>query len=136
IRKGSQTAIVMVGKESDEPLFAPITAVQLLVGPAECAYVEDAEVDTAIPTALARAALEHAPGSRGVVVQGRYAHVSFIIDPAPLRVTVREVVPPYPAHMFDPTPRLLGVADPLPPIDLVADVVELDGLAAANPATS
>jgi len=136
VRKGSQTAIIMVDKDSDEPLFAPITAVQLLVGPAECAYVEDAEVDTAIPTALARAALEHAPGSRGVVVQGRYAHVSFIIDPAPLRVTVREVVPPYPAKLFDQTRRLLDVAEHLPPIDLVADVLELDGLAAGTPSTS
>ena len=112
------------------------TAVELLVGPSECAYVEDAEVDTAIPTALARAALEHAPGRRGVVVQGRYAHVSFIIDPAPLRVTVREVVPPYPAKLFDQTRRLLDVAEHLPPIELVADVVELDALAAETPSTS
>ena len=70
------------------------------------------------------------------MVQGRYAHVSFIIDPAPLRVTVREVVPPYPAKLFDQTRRLLDVAEHLPPIDLVADVVELDGLAAGTPSTS
>lgn len=136
VRNGSQTAIVLVRKESDDPLFAPIASVQLLVGPSECAYVEDAEVDTAIPTALARAALKHAPGHRGVVIQGRYAHVSFIIDPAPLRVTVREVVPPYPAKLFDQTRRLLDVAEHLPPIELIADVVELDALAAGTPSTS
>jgi len=136
VRNGSQTAIVMVGKESDEPLFAPINAVQLLVGPSECAYVEDPEVDTAVPTALARAALERAPGRRGVVVQGRYAHVSFIVDPAPLRVTVREVVPPYPAKLFDQTQRLLDVAEHLPPIELIADVVELEALASGARSTS
>ncbi len=136
VRNASQTAIVMVDKESEEPLFAPIAALRLLVGPSDCVYVEDAGVDTAIPTALARAALEHAPGRRGVVVQGRYAHVSFIIDPAPLRVTVREVVPPYPAKLFDQTRRLLDVAEHLPPIELIADVVELEALASGTPSTS
>ena len=120
VRNGGETAIVAVQKESDEPLFSPITAMQLLVGPAECAYVEDPEVDTAVPTALARAALSQAPGKRGVVVQGRYAHVSFIIDPVPLRVTVREVVPPYPAKLLDQAQRVLGLAETLPPMELVA----------------
>ena len=71
-----------------------------------------------------------------MVVQGRYDHVSFIIDPAPLRVTVREVVPPYPAKLFDQTRRVLDVAEHLPPIELVADVVELDALARTRPSTS
>jgi hypothetical protein len=136
VRKGSQTAIIAVRKESEDPLFAPIREVHLLVGPADCAYLERPEVDTAIPTALARAALEHAPGKRGVVVQGSYSHVSFIIDPAPLRVTIRDVVPPYPAKLFDQTVRLLAVAEHLPPIELVADLVELSELARSRPATS
>ncbi|HVD18500.1 MAG TPA: hypothetical protein VNC63_07440, partial [Propionibacteriaceae bacterium] len=84
VRNSNETAIVAVQKKSDEPLFSPITALQLLVGPADCAYVEDPEVDTAVPTALARAALSRAPGKRGVAVQGRFAHVNFIIDPTPL----------------------------------------------------
>jgi hypothetical protein len=136
VRNGDQTAIVAVQKASAEPLFSPITALQLLVGPAECAYVEDPEVDTAVPTALARAALRQAPGMRGVVVQGRFAHVSFIIDPLPLRVTVREVVPPYPAKLLDQAQRVLGLAETLPPMELVPDVVEFDQLAQGNIATS
>ena len=136
VRNSDETAIVAVQKESEEPLFSPITALQLLVGPAECAYVEDPEVDTAVPTALARAALSQAPGKRGVVVQGRFAHVSFIIDPAPLRVTVREVVPPYPPKLLDQAQRVLGLAETLPPIELVPDVVEFDQLAQRTTATS
>lgn len=136
VRKGPQTAIIAVRKETDEPLFAPITAVQLLVGAADCAYVEDSDVDTAVPTALAQAALTHAQGKRGVVVQGRYSHVSFIIDPAPLRVTVREVVPPYPAKLFDQTRRVLETAEHLPPIELIPDVVELEQLALSGPSTN
>jgi hypothetical protein len=136
VRNADETAIVAVQKESDEPLFSAITAVQLLVGPAECAYVEDPEVDTAIPTALARAALRHAPGKRGVVVQGRYAHVSFIIDPVPLQITVREVVPPYPAKLLDQAQRVLSLAETLPPMELVPEVVEFDQLARGRTTSS
>lgn len=135
-RNGARTAVVAVDKESEEPLFAPITGVRLLVGPEDCAWVECPDVDTAVPTALARAAREHAPGTRGVVVQGQYSHVSFIIDPAPLRVLVRDVVPPYPAKLLDQVQRLLDVAEHLPPIELVPDVVELDQLAASRPSSS
>jgi hypothetical protein len=134
VRNGPETAIIAVRKESEEPLFAPINAVRLLVGSDECAYLDDPDVDTAVPTALANAALRHAPGKRGVVVQGKYGHVSFIIDPAPLRVTVREVSPPYPPKLFDQTRRVLDTAEDLPPIELVADVVKLDDLAAGAPA--
>jgi hypothetical protein len=136
VRNSDETAIVAVQKESEEPLFSPITALQLLVGPADCAYVEDPEVDTAVPTALARTALSQASGMRGVVVQGRYAHVSFIIDPVPLRVTVREVVPPHPAKLLDQAQRVLGLAETLPPMELVPDVVEFDQLAQGITTTS
>jgi hypothetical protein len=136
VRKDDETAIVAVQKASEEPLFSPITVLRFLVGPADCAYVEDPEVDTAVPTALARAALHHAPGMRGVVVQGRFAHVSFILEPVPLRVTVREVVPPYPAKLLDQAQRVLSLAETLPPMELVPDVVEFDQLADGSTATS
>lgn len=136
VRNGTETAIVAVDKDSEDPLFTPITAVRLLAGPTDCVYLADADVDTAIPTALARVALERAPGTRGVAVRGRYSHVSFIIDAAPLRVTVREVAPPHPPKLLDQTRRVLDVAEHLPPIELVPDVVELGELAASSPSNA
>jgi hypothetical protein len=136
VRNGIETAIVAVDKDSEDPLFTPITAVRLLVGPSDCVYLSDADVDTAVPTALARVALERAPGTRGVAVRGRYSHVSFIIDAAPLRVTVREVAPPHPPKLLDQTRRVLDVAEHLPPIELVPDVVELGELAASSPSNA
>jgi hypothetical protein len=136
VRNGFDTAIVAVQKASGDPLFSPITELRLLAGAGECVYLEEADVDTAIPTALAHAAKIHAPDKRGVVVQGRYSHVSFIIDPAPLRVTVREVVPPYPPKLIDQTRRVLELAEHLPPIELVPDVVELDQLARSRASAS
>lgn len=135
-RRGERTAVVAVDKATEEPLFSPITSVSLLVDAAECAYLRRPELDTAVPTNLGRAAAEDAPGARGVVVEGRYGHVSFIVDPAPLRLTVRDVVPPHPAKLLDQVRRLLAVAETLPPIQLVSEVVDLEQLARSRPSTT
>lgn len=129
IRNGWQTAIAAVHKGSDKPLFSPVTELRLLAGPADCVYLEAPEVDTAVPTALAHVAVTRARDVRGVVVHGRYGHVSFIIDPAPLRVTVHEIVPPHPPKLVDQTLRALDLAEDLPPIEVVPDVLELRDLA-------
>lgn len=134
VRNGKRTAIVRVRKVSDEPLFAPIAEVEVLAEEGECAYVHCPDVDTGVPSALAAAALSHAPGARAVVIQGRYEHVSFIVGPAPLRVTVREVLPPEPPKLLDQARRVLEVTETLPPIELVPDVVRLADLAARQPA--
>jgi hypothetical protein len=136
VRNGVDTAVVAVEKASEDPLFSPITKLRLLAGAAECVYLVEPEVDTAIPTALAHAAKLHAPDKHAVVVQGRYGHVSFIVAPSPLQVTVREVVPPYPPKLLDQTRRVLELAEHLPPIELVPDVVELDRLARSRASTS
>ena len=81
-------------------------------------------------------AAEHAPGARCVVVRGRYGHVSFILDPAPVRVRVLEVVPPWPPKLVDQVSRVLDVAEDLPPVELVPELVDLrrPGRPAARPA--
>lgn len=132
-RREQGTAVVAVEKRDEEPLFAPITAVTMLAGPDECVFLQRPDLDTAVPSHLARAALEDAPGARGVVVQGRYGHVSFIIDPAPLRLTVRDVVPPFPPKLLDQTRRVLDAAEDLPPIELLSEPVDLSRLARSRP---
>jgi len=128
-RHAGQTAVVRVEREAAEPLFSPITAVEVLAPPVETAFLHLPEVDTAVPSLLAAAALEHAPGARCVVVHGRYEHVSFIVDPRPLEVGVLEVVPPYPPKLLDQARRILEVADDLPPMRLAGRVVDLRELA-------
>lgn len=133
VRSAAGTALLHVGKVSDTPLFSAITSVELLAGPDDCAYVVEANADTAIPSELARVARERAPGVRAVAVEGRYAHVSLIVDPRPLRVVVREVVPPEPAKLLDQARRVLAVADHLPPIELRAELTVVADLAASRP---
>lgn len=130
VRRGEQTALVRVEKAPLEagPLFAPIVSVELLATPGECAFVADPSVDTAVPTQMARAAAHASagmPGARCVVVRGRYEHVSFILDPVPIEVTVVEVVPPRPPKLVDQLERVLETADDLPPVALRPRLVDL-----------
>jgi hypothetical protein len=132
-RHGSASAVLEVSKESEQPLFSPITAVALVAAAEETAFVDAPEADTAIPSQLARVAAERAPQARCVIVRGRYGHVSFIADPAPVRVTVVEVVPPRPAKLVDQLTRVLDLAEDLPPVELVPDLVDLAELAGSRP---
>jgi hypothetical protein len=128
------TAVIEVGKRSDAPLFSEITSVTLIAEPGETAFVEAPEADTGIPSSLAQVAAERAPGARCVVVRGRYGHVGFIADPAPVRVRVVEVVPPHPAKLVDQASRVLDLAEDLPPIELVPELTDLAALARTRPA--
>lgn len=134
VRNAGACAVVEVSKESELPLFSPVTAVAVIARPEETAFVDAPDTDTAVPTQLARAAAAHAPGARCVVVRGRYGHVSFIADPAPIRVRVVEVVPPWPPKLVDQLERVLDLAEDLPPVELVADLVDLTSLARTRPA--
>ncbi len=120
--------------EGEGELFLPILDVTMLATADETVVVDDPEIDTGVPSELARAARERAPGSRAVVVHGRYEHISFIIDAQPLQVLVREVIPPEPAKLVDQAARVLAVREDLPPIELIPDVVDLREVAAAHPA--
>lgn len=126
-------AVVAVTRADPDALFAPITGVDGLAGPDECALLERPDCDTAIPSALVAAAVEGAPGARAVVVLGRYGHVNFVLDPQPLAVTVREVVPPYPPKLLDQAARVLAVAETVRPVRLCPEVVEIAELAASRP---
>jgi hypothetical protein len=131
-RHGAASAVLEVGKESEQPLFSPITDVRLVAPAEETAFVDASLADTAIPSQLARVAAERAPQARCVIVRGRYGHVSFIADPAPVRVTVVEVVPPRPAKLVDQLTRVLDLAEDLPPVELVPDLVDLAELAGSR----
>lgn len=134
VRHEDASAVAEVTKESEQPLFSPIISVTLIAGPQETAFVDAPETDTAIPTQLARVAARRAPQARCVVVRGRYGHVSFIADPAPAAVAVVEVVPPRPAKLIDQLSRVLDLAEDLPPVELVPQLVDLAELARSRPA--
>lgn len=134
-RRGEAAAVVHVTKASDDDLFSPIVSVEVLAGADETGYVVAPDVDTGVPTQLCRTAFERAPGARCVVVQGRYEHVNFILDLAPVPVRVVEVVPPEPPKLLDQVRRVLEVAEDLPPVDLRPEIVDIVERAGTRPST-
>ena len=134
VRHGGASAVVEVSKESEVPLFSPVIEMSVIARPDETAFVDAPDADTAVPTQMAWVAARQAPGARCVIVRGRYGHVSFIVDPAPIRIGVVEVVPPRPPKLADQLSRVLELAEDLPPIELVPHLVDLDALAATRPA--
>lgn len=127
-------ALLAVGKASPDDLFSPITRVELLADPAATAVIQAPDVDLGVPSQVCGAALAEAPGARCVIVHGRYEHVSFILDPAPIRVRLAEVAPPWPPKLLDQACRVLAVAEELPPITLQPEIFDLVEIAAAHPA--
>ena len=97
LRSRDETVLVAVRKASIEPLFSPCVEARVLAGPDEVAWVEDPSVDVGNATALADACV---PGARVTFVLGRFQHVNFLWEPAPIPVRVTEVVPPHPPKLF------------------------------------
>jgi hypothetical protein len=131
VRNGDGTALIAVEPRDPRPLFSAAATVEVLALPSETVDVRRPDIDTGVPSQIAKVAAEH-PGVRAIVVEGRYSHVSFLLDPAPVRVRVREVVPPYPAKLLDQAQRVLDVADEFPPILLEPELVDLHSLAGSH----
>jgi hypothetical protein len=133
VRGRDGVALLEVAKASEEPLFSPITDVEVLAGPAESVWLTSPEVDVGVPTQICREALAGAPDARCVVVQGQYEHVSFVLDLEPIRLRVVEVAPPQPPKLLDQARRVLEVAEDLPPVQLDPEIVDIVALARQRP---
>ncbi|MDQ3945197.1 MAG: hypothetical protein M3357_08650 [Actinomycetota bacterium] len=134
LRHGPQTALARVRCAARGELFNPITAIDWIAGPADCAYVVAPDTDTANATALARAATLAGGDRRVYVVEGRYQHVNFIHQPRPVTVRVIEVVPPEPPKLYDLAQRVVDYDELLPPVRLELRTIDLHARAATAPA--
>lgn len=132
VRHDGATALAEVRTVAADSLFYDVADAWLLAGPDETSYLHRPEVDTAVPSELVAAA-QGAPGARCVVVEGRYGHVSFVLDPDPVRLHVLDVAPPWPAKLVDQVDRVLQTAEDLPGVLPLPQVVELSDLLPEQP---
>ena len=116
---GDGHAVVQVEHTADD-IVAPVTDVRIVAGPDEVAFVVDPSVDTGNATQMARVAR-----ARVTVVQGRFEHVNFIVEPAPVRVRVLEVVPPEPPKLLEMARAVLDYDEDLPPVELEFEAIDL-----------
>jgi hypothetical protein len=122
-------AIVQVERADSDGVIVPVRDARLLAGPDEVTFVADPEIDTANAGQMARVAR-----SRATVVEGKFNHVNFILDPSPLRVRVVEVVPPEPPKLLEMARTVLEYDEDLPPVELDYEAIDLRALAASRPA--
>ena len=134
VRHAGEAALIEVQKQESDELFWDVLDVHLLAGPEATAWLVDPSLDPGIPSDLARAARDARPGARCVVLEGRYGHISFVLDSAPLRLHVLDVAPPYPAKLLDQVERVLATAEELPGVLPLPHVVELGDLVPAGAA--
>ena len=127
-RHGSNAALVEVDRLPTSDLFTRTRSARVLAGPDDCALVVDESLDTAVPSQLAAAAERTA--ARCVIVEGLYSHVSFILNPAPLRIRLVDVYPPGPPKLLDQVQRVLSAAEDLPPVVIDPDIVDTRDLLA------
>ncbi len=122
-------ALVELARDGSDALFSEAVAARVLAVAEECAYVRDDSVDLGVGSHLARAAAQH-PEHRCVVVEGRYRHISFLLNADPVRVTVLDVVPPEPSKLSDQVARVLDTAENLPPVSVSEWIVDSRSLVA------
>jgi hypothetical protein len=124
-RRGGEHAVVQVEHPVGEDIVAPVTELRVLARPDEVAFVVDSSVETGNASQMARVARA---GARVTVVQGRFEHVNFIVEPAPLRVRVVEVVPPEPPKLLEMARSVLDFDEDLPPVELQLEAIDLRDL--------
>jgi hypothetical protein len=129
--RGGDHAVVQVSHQVGDDVLAPVEDLRVVARPDEVAYVVDPSVDTGNASQMARAARA---GARVTVIQGRFEHVNFIVEPSPLRVRVLEVVPPEPPKLLEMARAVLDYDEDLPPVELDFEPIDLRDLAPAGPA--
>ena len=135
LRNGPDTALVAVRPADPVPLFSPVAELRVLSGPDATLWITDPGADVGNATSLATTAVKHQrDGVLAYVVQGKFEHVNFIWQPAPVRIRVTEVIPPHPPKLLAMAEQVVAYDEDLPPIDLVLDAVDVNAMVAANPA--
>jgi hypothetical protein len=131
---GGERALVQLEREEGDDILLPVRAAHVLAHPGEIAFIEDESIDTGNAGQLARAARASGRDARVFVVQGRFQHVNFIVEPAPLRIRVLEVVPPHPPKLLEMARTVLDYDEDLPPVELDFQAIDMRELAREHPA--
>jgi hypothetical protein len=121
LRRGNEAAVVRVEKKAGPELFRPIIGYDILSLPEDTVIVKHDGVDVLSPSQMALVSRTH-PGKM-VIVQGLFAHVSFVKDLQGNDLHVLDVVPPSPSKLSVLVERALlcGAID-LPIVPVVEDI--------------
>jgi hypothetical protein len=112
LRRAGECAVVSVHKARANGLFWLIDDVEILSLSDSCRWIDDSDVDTGNPSALAeKARASGVSQAETLVVNGRYEHVNFIHRPRPLVIHVFDLSPPEPPRLLDMTRQVVAYND-------------------------
>jgi len=115
-------------------LFAPVRKARVLADPDQLLWVRSPETDVGNASALCEVALRHRrPDISAFVVTGRYEHVNFLLDPAPVVIYVDEVVPPDRPKLVEMVRQAVAFDEGLPPVQVVSRLISLPMLRRHQP---
>jgi hypothetical protein len=123
-RCAGEHAVVQVEHPVGDDILATVGDLRVIARPGDVAFVVDPSVDTGNATQMARVAR-----ARVTVVQGRFEHVNFIVEPAPLTIRVVEVVPPEPPKLLEMARSVVAYDEDLPPVELDFEAIDLRDMA-------
>jgi hypothetical protein len=126
INRGSH-ALLQLEHDADS-LFSQVRDMRLVAGPAETVFLREPDVDVGIPSRLAQVASACGHPGPAFVVEGRYGHVNFILDPQPVTVTIVDVVPPDPPKLLAMAEQVIDFDEALPPIVLELHAIDMAAL--------
>jgi hypothetical protein len=121
--RDGQHAVVQVEHPVGDDILATVSDLRVIASPDEVAFVVDPSVDTGNASQMARVSR-----ARVTVVQGRFEHVNFIVEPAPLTIRVVEVVPPEPPKLLEMARSVLDYDEDLPPVELEFEAIDMRDL--------
>lgn len=127
-------ALVRVARADGDGILVPVRDAEVVATADEVAFIADEAIDVGIASQLAAAARASGRAARVYVVEGRFQHVNFIVDPRPLPVRVVEVVPPEPPKLLELARDVVAFDDELPPLALELVPIDLRATIAAHPA--
>ncbi len=133
-RDTQECALVELARDGSRDLFSVPIGVRVIASAHDCVFVHDGSVDIGIASHMAAVA-QRFPAKRCVVVEGRYHHVSFLLNPEPVEITLLDVVPPRPSKLADQVARVLDFDEGLPPTVITEHIVDSRSLLAESTET-
>ena len=127
LNNGSDWAVLGMAKAKEEAIFRKIDKIEIVSMPADTMYIENPEVDVQNPSVMVRMAEEM--GTDGLVVKGKFEHISFVHKERTTPLVVYDVVPPNPPKIVELAEAALSTGRIRKPIRIIPKIVDLNEVA-------
>jgi hypothetical protein len=119
-------AVVRVGKTPKRSLFWLVIGVEIISLPDDTVFIKEPTADVLNLNMMSELAKKY-PG-KTVVVQGKFEHVSFIVDEEPVELNVLDVKPPEPVKLINMVEYVLDYKSFSKPIKINENIIDITSM--------